>query len=455
MKSHDVRFWETRHNKTAKGASYTVRWTVAGREKSHTLAGKARAERYKSRLLQAADKGEAFDVESGLPESLEREVSRVTWLEHASEFMDVRWPKHAAKGRMSLAEGLLTVTPVLVKSQRGAPDADLMRQALRKWAFNPPRRDIPRPPEVDAALRWLARASLPVSALEESSVIARALEACAHKLDGSAASPEYYRRRRRVFYSALKYAVREKRLSANPLDGLRLDREWKAPTVDYAVDRRRVASPAQMRQLLDAIRSTGKSQGSRLVALYGCMYYGMLRPSEAVSLRLDECELPSAGWGLLEFREVRSAAGREWTDDGQVHEVRKPKGGPKNSVRRVPIPPELVELLREHVSSYGTAPDGRLFWTYRGGIYQPSTLWQVLRKARTVTFSPGVVASPLARRPYDFRHAGVSWRLNAGAPGPQVAEWAGHSVEVLYRTYAHCIDGDDERWHQQMEDFLG
>lgn len=225
--------------------------------------------------------------------------------------------------------------------------------------------------------------------------------------------------------------------------------------MDYAIDRRRVASPAQMRQLLDAIRSIGKSQGSRLVALYGCMYYGMLRPSEAVSLRLDECELPSAGWGCLEFREVRSAAGREWTDDGQVHELRKPKGGPKNSVRRVPIPPELVGLLREHVRSYGTAPDGRLFWTYRGGIYQPSTLWQVLRKARTLAFSAAVVASPLARRPYDFRHAGVSWRINAGAPGPQVAEWAGHSVEVLYRIYAHCIDGDDERWHGQMEDFLG
>jgi hypothetical protein len=52
------------------------------------------------------------------------------------------------------------------------------------------------------------------------------------------------------------------------------------------VDRRRVASPAQMRLLLDAICSTGKSQGLRLVALFGCMYYGMLRPSEAVSLLL-------------------------------------------------------------------------------------------------------------------------------------------------------------------------
>jgi len=455
MKSHDVRFWAIRRNKTAKGASYTVRWTVGGREKSHTLAGRARAERYKARLLQAADKGEAFDVESGLPDSLAREVNRVTWLEHASDFIDARWPKSSAKGRISLAEGLITVTPVLVKSQRGAPDACLLRHALRKWVFNPPRRDMPRPPEVDAALRWLARVSLPMSALEESSVIGRALDACSRKLDGSAASAEYYRRRRRVFYGALKYAVREQRLSANPLHGAKLDREWKAPDVEQAVDRRRVASPAQMRQLLDAIRSTGKSQGARLVALFGCMYYGMLRPSEAVSLLLDECELPAEGWGRLEFREVRSAAGREWTDDGEVHEVRKPKGGPRNAVRRVPIPPQLVTLLREHVESYGTAPDGRLFWTYRGGIYLPSTLWQVLQKARAAAFPPPLVASPLAHRPYDFRHAGISWRLNAGTPGPQVAEWAGHSVEVLYRVYAHCIDGEDERWYKRMEEFLG
>ena len=113
---------------------------------------------------------------------------------------------------------------------------------------------------------------------------------------------------------------------------------------------------------------------------------------------------------------MRSAAGREWTDDGEVHEARKPKGGPRNAVRRVPIPPVLVQLLREHVEQYGTAPDGRLFLTYRGGIYLPSTLWQVLQKARAKAFTAAQAASPLARKPYDFRHAGVSWRLNAGTP---------------------------------------
>lgn len=181
----------------------------------------------------------------------------------------------------------------------------------------------------------------------------------------------------------------------------------------------------------------------------------MLRPSEAASLLLTECTLPEQGWGLLEFSEVRSAAGRQWTDDGEVHETRKPKGGPRNAIRRTPIPPELVRLLREHIDKFGTAPDGRLFRTYRGGIYLPSTLWQVLAKARVRAFTKTQAASPQARRPYDFRHAGISWRLNAGTPAPLVAEWAGHTVEVLLRIYAHCLDGDDDRWFGAMEKALG
>ena len=59
------------------------------------------------------------------------------------------------------------------------------------------------------------------------------------------------------------------------------------------------------------------------------------------------------------------------------------------------------------------------------------------------------------RKPYDFRHAGVSWRLNSGTPATLVAEWAGHTVEVLYRIYAHCLDGDDERWFSHMEQAFG
>jgi integrase len=454
VKSHKVRFWDLRPRKTARGESWTVRWTVAGREHSSTLARKTPAERYRSRLMQAADRGEAFDTETGLPDSMAREASSLTWYQLACAFADARWPKVAAKGRISLVEGLMAVTPALVTTRRGAPDPEVLRQAMRRWAFNPPRRDTPMPAEIEAALRWLARSSVPVSALQEASTVTRALDACGRKLDGTAAAPEYYRRRRRTFYAALKYAVREGQLPANPLDGAD-DPEWKAPEVADIVDRRRVASPAQMRRLIAAVGDVGRTQGPRLAALFGCMYYGMLRPSEAASLLLDECKLPERGWGLLEFSEISSAAGRDWTDSGEVHQASRPKGGPRNAVRRVPIPPVLVSMIREHARQHGTAPDGRLFQTMGGGIYLPSTLWTVLQAARKRAFTEAQQASPLARRPYDFRHAGISWRLNAGTPAPQVAEWAGHTVEVLLRTYAHCIDGDDERWFGAMEDALG
>jgi integrase len=76
------------------------------------------------------------------------------------------------------------------------------------------------------------------------------------------------------------------------------------------------------------------------------------------------------------------------------------------------------------------------------------------RSCMTSAFTQAQAASPLARRPYDFRYAGVSWRLNAGTSAPLVAEWAGHTVEVLLRIYAHCIDGDDERWFGPMEQAL-
>jgi hypothetical protein len=38
-----------------------------------------------------------------------------------------------------------------------------------------------------------------------------------------------------------------------------------------------------------------------------------------------------------------------------------------NETRAIPIPPELVRLLRAHIKKYGTTTDGRIFQTVRGG----------------------------------------------------------------------------------------
>jgi integrase len=65
-------------------------------------------------------------------------------------------------------------------------------------------------------------------------------------------------------------------------------------------------------------------------------------------------------------------------------------------------------------------------------------------RARTRGGGPLPAASLIARRPYDLRHAAVSTWLNAGVTPAQVAEWAGHTVDVLLRVYAKCIAGQQD-----------
>jgi integrase len=120
----------------------------------------------------------------------------------------------------------------------------------------------------------------------------------------------------------------------------------------------------------------------------------------------------------------------------------------------VPIPPELVKILRQHVGEYGVSQDGRLFRSEREGVIASTAYTQVWQDARALTFTPAQLASPLARRPYDLRHAAVSLWLNSGVPAPDVADRAGHSVEVLLRVYAKCLDGHKQISNQRISDGL-
>jgi hypothetical protein len=80
---------------------------------------------------------------------------------------------------------------------------------------------------------------------------------------------------------------------------------------------------------------------------------------------------------------------------------------------------------------------------------------------------PGVAVDPRGRphprgggypaggSPYDLRHAAVSTWLNGGVPPTDVAEWAGHSMEILLKTYAKCLDGGRAALLKRVEQALG
>ncbi|MCC9709662.1 tyrosine-type recombinase/integrase [Streptomyces sp. MNU76] len=394
-------------------------------------------------------------METGLPDSMAPAKESRTWYDFARAYVAMKWPHAAPNSRDSLNETMTLVTTELLGDRSGRPADDILRRALRGWAFVVQTGDGNEPPvDIGNALRWVAKASLPLATLKNPADIRRVLDSLKLRLSGDPAAAETVRRKRAVLFNALAYAVELGELPENPVTLVK----WKLPKVTKEVDRRVVVNPQQARDLLAAVSYVGgyrRARGRRLVALFACMYFGGLRPAEAVGLRRLDCTLPEAGWGSLILEKTRPTVGKRWTGTGEVHDNRGLKNRPANETRIVPIPPRLVRVLLAHIKEFGTAKDGRMFANERGGVVASTTYWRVWDEARHLALTPEQVASPLAARPYDLRHAALSSWLNAGVDPTEVAERAGNSVEVLLSRYAKCLDGRQDVANRRIAELLG
>ncbi|MBY8886785.1 site-specific integrase [Streptomyces sp. PTM05] len=464
MLTYDVRIWGIR-KRNSKSAPFQLRWLVGGERHQQPFSTSALADGRRAELKEAVRRGEQFDTETGLPVSELRERNSPTWYEHACVYAMMKWPKVAAKHRANIAEALATVTPTLVAPAKANPPPRMvLRQALLSWAFQAardehgqpirdddgvpvPRKDRQEPPlEIAEALAWIARNSLKVADLNDSDALRRALTALSLKLDGTQAAENTVRRKHTVFSNALRYAVERDLLKANPL--ARID--WEPPATDDEVDFRYVPNPRQMKALLEGVREQG-ARGEHLYAFFGCMYYAAMRPSEVCQLVKRDCKLPETGWGELILHKSRPEVGAAWTDDGTSYEIRGLKRRARKSTRPVPIPPVLVAMLRDHLKTYGTAPDGRLFTAVEGGRVRSTEYTEVWQEARVHALPEEEVATPLADVPYAARKAGISLWIKAGVDPVEVARRAGHSLAVLYKFYARILRGWQERSNELIE----
>lgn len=452
--SLDIRLWKV--TKTGrKSRPYRLRWVVAGQVHGDTFATSALADSRRSELWQAMRRGEAFDVESGLPESEVRAAADAAdakpplrWFEFCRKYIAGRWRTSAAKTRESMADGLAAVALAMVQRSDGGPDDTDLRLAFR-WGIVPANAGEEPPAELQTAYEWLKTSDRPVLDLTDPEVFEDVQYRLHYRLDGVRAAGETYKRRRRALNTALEHAVERGELPENPLQRASKKRVGSADVVD----RRVLVNAVQGRQLLTAVSyvgSWGRNRGRRLVAFYAVLYYAGLRPAEAVGLRLSDCHLPEAGWGTLTLRETRPVSGKQWTDSGERHDRRGLKAREAAADRPVPIPPVLVAILRTHLKDFGTAKEGRVFGNERGGVVGSSTYWRVWEEARQYGLPPERVDSPLAGRPYDLRHACITRWLNAGVPIAEVARRVGNSPEVIHRRYHGCIDGHEEAANQRI-----
>ncbi|MFJ9392142.1 tyrosine-type recombinase/integrase [Nocardioides sp. NPDC101246] len=457
--SYDVRIYKIETRKRTKVTNYRTRWSVNGERFGEPFATRKLAESYRSALQQAASRGEAFDTRSGLPRSLGVARAGRTWVEVAREFIDDRWEDFAPRHRKSTAEGLVTLTCALVKEGKTPPDDRALRQALKYWEFNTAARttaDDP-PDEHREAVRWISENSRPVSYLNELDGVKAAIDALSRKLDGSKAAKSTIARKRAALSGVLNFAVERDYLEKNLMSHVRTPRRPNADAIDPGV----VVNPDQARALLDAVLTIDPT----LHALFAASYYAGLRPAEARNLREGDLKLPEAGWGEIILRKGYQESGSAWTDDGKRGEERGLKHRDEDTTRPVPAHPDLVKALRRHLDEHGTGVEGRLFVTRvgrggKGGVPLPppyqnpvnqKTVYRAWESARAEALKPRQYASALARTPYDLRHACVSTWLSAGVDATQVAKWAGHSVAVLLRVYAACLDDTENAAKARIE----
>jgi integrase len=453
--TYDVRIYKTDVYKGAKLTTYYVRWKVGAKRWKEAYRIKAQAASFEAQLRAAASAGEAFDVKTGRPVAWRQATNRLTWYEFACAYADMKWKDASAKHRADIARVLMLATFPMLSSSRGKPDDKAIRRALTRWAFNTKQRSS-APADVAEVLQWVSRNTRNVDALGDEEMLRSVLDKITTKQDGKRMAAVTTKKYRGILHNALEYAVVKKTLTENPLTGLK----WIRVKTSGEVDRRSVVNPGQGRKLLAAVREQNPS-GPRLVALFGVMLYCGLRPEEAVEIfehnlilpdrvwnaQTEESEDPpdDQDWGELYVGPVAPEVARDWTDDGARRDSRdRPKHRAEGETRGpIPIPPVQVRLFRAHLDEFGTGKDGRVFQGIRADVVPGETIRRVWRNAREKVLTNKEQDSPLAKRPYDLRHTCLSTWLNAGISPKQVAEWAGHSLDVLLRTYAKCMVGQD------------
>lgn len=453
--TYQVRFWEIKtmkpdRNGRRRKRPYGARWVTAGEEHSEWFITKTLARAYLNKLVQAANKGEAFDIETGLPESMYREQNSPTLLGLAREFLDEVWSEMSPNSRGRLVDALAVAVHGFLDEESDAEPAEV-RRALTTMVLPPDTARLDGPPERVEIVSWLEQHSRRVVELTDADERDRLGRKLLVKLDGGKARVSTVDTRRGALVQALSYAVSRGYLQDNPFRGISLSRFGREVAIDPGV----VVNPAQARSLLAAVtyaRPRGSNRSWR--PFFATLYFAGMRPGEARFLAKDHCDLPGSGWGELVLPNSLGRAAARYNDHGESYQIRPLKHRAEEATRAVPIPPELVRLLRVHIDQEGTADNGRLFRSASGGPLSNASYTDIWRLTRPLGLPPHQVASQLARRPYDLRHAAVSSWIAAGVPLPEVARRAGHTVQMLMAVYAKVIYGTGDQMNKRIERFL-
>ena len=257
--------------------------------------------------------------------------------------------------------------------------------------------------------RWGA---IPLAKIEHSAVQAWVTQL------GEQLSPASIAECHRLVSGVMRSAVRDRLISSNPCDGVRLPPRRRKDTDDLVISRDEL-----VHKLLPAVPDRYRA----LVALAGGTG---LRWGECAGLCWDAVDLAA---GIV--RVVRVA------EEVSGHVRLKPYPKSKASRRTVPLPSFVVQALTEHARCFGNHGDGLVFTTSTGEAIRRGTF-----RARVWKPSLQRAGLPVALRFHDLRHSYATWLVSDGVPINDVAKVMGHEqTSTTLNRYTHSTAERDRR----------
>ena len=414
---------------------FLIKWRVDGRDRTRSFKTRAEAERLRSELLVAVTRGDRFDVASGLPAEWQR--SGETWWSWTQQWLALKWDQWAGHSRRSAVETLVSLTPLLIRPGAPAAPGELAGW-LREKGF------VPGLATAGPAAAWLNRWSVPLVDID-AALIEAVLRRVTTRRDGKTVVAAVARRRKNTLGSVLSAAQRRGHLRDNPM--LRV--EWRSPAKDTAVDVSTVASYSDVLTVADHVAGQN-GPGARYGALFALIGIAGTRPSEALGLRRADLLLPASGWGTATLRGATPSPGARYTQTGERFERKALKQRAKDTVRHVPLAPELVRRLAEHRDRF--AGDELMFPTASGSQATSSNYSPVWNRARQALWpSPHPLAESSV---YNLRHAAATTMLRAGVSPAETAKRLGHSVDILLRVYAGVATNEQAAANELLDKAL-
>lgn len=202
------------------------------------------------------------------------------------------------------------------------------------------------------------------------------------------------------------------------------------PRIQKAARPVRVFTWEQMHEFARVAGTVEKEGGDQLNEWRRVHAEPMIRSLTDLGLRIGE--LLPLHRADLDLREATLRVQRTVSQHGEVLQGTKNDHGEREAGRTVPVPPELMGMLKRMMLASPAGQTKLLFPAPRG------KRWFYTSFTRDVWY-PAQAASGLDMRPHETRHSWESLLLAAGVDASDLAETAGHTVETQTKTYRHAL----------------